>query len=403
MLSTSAPTLGVRTVMIKRPTTYQLNYKMIRLIVTMIVLLGVCTDGSQSAAANPNVSRYDFRYYYLDGSGDHFTGYFYGPNSLYSIGEIIYHQNETTELNDGYYYIYYLSNNYASYYDGQEFITEYYDNDTGKTSNTLYDKTGQAVAIHNLSLANRFTTESGYIYDPSVPSTDAYFGNPDICYSFTPSLSVNFLAAYITDLPYWAQPETLYGSCAAVAGAIIFSYWDRIGFKKLITTDWQTLWPDNTANVPSYVSLINELVIDMNWGNTADEIVAGFQKYASDHGYRNFITVCYAVDEDRTTNWYRFKNTIDSGRPASLGGASTAVHHGFVGRGYWNDGHIVANMGLGTSFKNYRLDWHQTYIGESYSSLKIDAFYDFYSKDKIPPSINMTPILNLLLGTEATH
>lgn len=370
-----------------------------KLIFALILLLCFTNGASESANTTANISRYYFRYYYLDGSGDYFTGYVYALTSLYNIGEIIYHKNETTELIDGYYCINSIINGYASDFEGQEFITAYYDLDTGKTSYTLYDNTGQTVANHILNLTNQFTAESGYVYDPSVPSTDTYFGNSDICYYFTPSQSVNFLATYITDLRYWTQPETLYGCCAAVAGAIIFSYWDRMGFNNLITTkDWQTIWPDNTANIPSYVSFIAEVNNDMNWGETAEEIAAGLMKYASDHGYNKFSVVYYDVDVDRTTAWYSYKNAIDSCRPANLGGASIEVHHGFVGRGYWNDRHIVVNMGLGNSFKNYRLDWNQTYIGKSYSSLKIDAFYDFFYEGPIPRRPNMAPILYLLLG-----
>jgi hypothetical protein len=367
-----------------------------RIIFALILLLYFIIGASESADTTTNVSRYDFKYYYLDGSGDYFAGYIYATTSFYSIGEIIYHKNNTTGLNDGYYCINNINNGYAVDYQGQEVITSYYDADTGKISYTLYGATGQTVADHSLNLNNQFTIESGYVYDPSVPSTDAYFGNPDICYYFTPSQSLNFLAAYITDLRYWSQPETLYGSCAAVAGAIVFSYWDRIGFTNLITTtDWQTLWPDDTSNIPSYVSFIAEVNNDMNWGETAELIVAGFMKYASDHGYNNFSVIYYDVNTYRTTSWYTYKNAIDSGRPAALGGTSMQVDHGFVGRGYWNDGHIVVDMGLGTAFKNYRLDWNQTSEGESYSSLKITALYDFFYEGK--RRSNMAPILQLLL------
>jgi hypothetical protein len=357
------------------------------------MLLVFFTDSSQSVATDYNVSKYNFRYHYLDGSGDYFNGYFYAPSFLYNEGATIYLKDETNGNNYGYYYISIITNGYSSDYSGREVISSYYDADTKKTSYTLYDKIGQTTANHHLNMANVFAVESGYVYDPSIPPTDAYFGNRDVCYYFTPRQSVNFLAAYIADLPYWSQPKTLYGSCAAVGGAIILSHWDRNEFENLIPTDWQNLWPDNTADIPSYVTLISELVQDMNWGATAEDIVAGFKKYTSLHGYKNFVVVFYPVDENRTAYWYRFKNALDSGRPASLGGASKEVHHGFVGRGYWNDGHIVANMGLGTSFLNYRLDWNQTYVGESYSSLKIDAFYDFFYRSRAP----LVPVFHLLL------
>ena len=359
----------------------------------MIILFGFFPDGSLSATAGNNVSMYNFQYYYLNGSGDHFNGYFYAPSFLYTTGEKIYLNDNIKGTNYGYYYIISIIGDYPSDYNGREVITSYYDADSKKTSYTLYDEIGQTGANHSLNLVGAFTAESGYVYDPSVPPTDVYFGHSDVCYYFTPKQSANFLVTYITDLPYWTQPETLYGSCAAVGGAIILSYWDRNGFDNLIATDWQKLWPNDTADIPSYVALISELAEDMNWGETAEDIAAGFKKYASDHGYRRFAVKYYPVDDERTASWSKYKRALNSGRPASLGGASKEVHHGFVGRGYWNDGHIVVNMGLGTFFMNYRLNWNQTYEGESYSSLKIDAFYDFYDQSKI----NFVAPISLLL------
>jgi glutamine amidotransferase-like uncharacterized protein len=96
-------------------------------------------------------SRYDFAFYYGDGSGDYYNGYVYAPTSFQTsspfmaVGTYIYDQPMTMwssglqSLNGGYYYITGVTGGYDSGYDKQSYITSYYDasaNATFQINNT---------------------------------------------------------------------------------------------------------------------------------------------------------------------------------------------------------------------------------------------------------------------------
>jgi len=199
---------------------------------------------SAAAITNPTSSKkvYTFfTYYYTNGSGDYYEGYVYAPTGLLSQGSFIYNQPNTAAfggaaLGSGYYYIYSVADGKDSSYDGQEYISSYYDGDTGKTSDTLHSSPGEKSALHGISVADRRTTaESGYVYDPSVPDSDIYLGNADVCYNFSISdnAKTNFLAAYVTGIRYWNQPEGYiwqWGCCQELAAIQMLSYWDNLDY-----------------------------------------------------------------------------------------------------------------------------------------------------------------------------
>ncbi|MFZ5448197.1 MAG: hypothetical protein ACOZFS_06125 [Thermodesulfobacteriota bacterium] len=351
-----------------------------------------------------NYSQYNFAYNYNDGSGDQYYGYVFAPTAFKTtgpflqVGTKLYNQPQEMGGSSlgGYYEITAINDGYDSTYDHQSYISSYYDGDTGKTSYTLYSTTGSSTATNSLYVADRrYAEESGYVYDPGVPESDDYFGNADICYDFSAASSNdnNFLVQYIPDLSYWAQPTAYPNCCVEVAGALILSYWDQ--YVNLIDTDWQSLWPDNTSDSPtSYGALIGTLAnymgypISGNGGTYVQNCGPGLDSYAADRGYSGFQYVNYDfrdvnnTESYRTTIWQYFTDAIDTGRPVGIsiyyynGGDND---HFVTGRGYWNDGQILVNMGWGTSYTNYALDWFRTnYNGTSYYDAYIYYFVDFY-------------------------
>ena len=335
-------------------------------------------------------SLYDFTYYYGDGSGDLYTGYVYAPAGLLTTGQYLYNQPQSMggQSLGGYYYITGATSGVDPSYDAQEYITSYYDGDTGKTSYTLYSSTGQKTTNHSLYVADRrYTVESGYVYDPSVPSNDAYFGNTDVCYYFSTGSSQgsNFLAVYIADLPYWQRPDIYPYSGSELAGAVVLSYWDKHGYDNLITTDWQSSWPDNSQNSPaSYVSFISTIGSYMNWqdtGTSVDDIGSGLQNYAASWWY-TFTYNYYDVTQDRSTTWSYYKAILNDGRPVIVSlvfnDSSSEVAYSTVSRGYWNDGHVCLYTGFGTSSSNQKVDWNQTSGGTSLATAYVYDILDFY-------------------------
>jgi hypothetical protein len=370
-----------------------------RLLLSLSALV-ICSALAISWAAIPaqasGYSRYDFTYSFTDGSQDKYYGYVFAPTGFLAVGSSLSNQPQTLGGGkiDGYYYITAETTGYDSSYDAQEYITSYYDGNTGKTSYTLYSSTGQQTNDHSLYVADRrYSTEQGYVYDPSVPDDDAFFGNSEVCYYFNPGKDQgnDFLAAYITDLSYWDQPDRYPSSCSEVASAIVLSYWDSHGYSNLILADWQNSWPDDTANSPSsYVNFIGTLAYDMNWtwyGTYVNAIGSGLLKYASSQGYSTSSSgssgFTYKFDDVmdyRSSSWNDYKAAIDAGQPVIVDLWWTAGGHSTVGRGYWNDGHILTDFGWGTGYTNQKIDWFQNYVGYSYWTACVTDFtYLYYS------------------------
>lgn len=367
-------------------------------IVLFVVLLASLLFLASSVLAD-GYSRLDFTYYYNDGSGDKYSGYVFAPTSFEAwlpVGTKLDKQPDPMggAALTGYYCITGVASGYDSSYDAQSYVASYYDGDTGKTSYTLYSTTGQAEATKSLYVADRrYSEESGYVYDPSVPDTDAWFGDLDMCYSFSTSDSTdnNFLVVYVADLPYWNQPSSYPNGCAPEAGAIVLSYWDRKnGYDNLITTDWQTEWPDDTANSPtSYVNFFGEVATDMSWnavdGTQNSKVGPGLTEYAEGQGYDGFWSRLYNVyDSSRSSALGYFTDALDAERPLIIAIYYTVgtklVGHSEVARGYWNNGYYVANTGWGSSSNNDKFYWYNASTSEdlSYDVAYVGAFIDFY-------------------------
>jgi hypothetical protein len=359
------------------------------LVVVALMLLASTVSPS---FGDTSLSLYYFSYYYNDGSGDSYYGLVFAPTGMLYVSERLYTQPESMggqKLSEsfGYYYITAAYSGYDSAYDAMEYILSYYDGDTGKTSYTLHSGSGEKTANTALTVANRrYTAESGYVYDPSVPDNDAYFGDADVCYSFSSSDDTgnNFLAAYITDLPYWDQPSSYPGSCSEVAGATLLSYWDSLGYSNLISTDWQTLWPDNSGyyqdSPASYVTLIGTLATGMNWdyGTYSSDIGPGLQTYARSQGYTNFAYSYYYVSGSRSSGYDAYTAALDAGRPVIVDLVWGEGGHSTVGRGYWNDGQILVDFGWGLDYTNQKVDWKRTSYGSSYSEAMVYDLIYFY-------------------------
>jgi hypothetical protein len=368
-------------------------------------------SGAQGAGAGGDYSQYSFTFNYTDGSGDKYSGFVYAPTSFQTRGDIVVGTklyNQPIEMGGGalggYYDITAVANGYDATYDCQSYITSYYDGDTGKTSYTLDSTTGGTTADTFVYVADRrYTAESGYVYDPSVPASDAYFGSPDVCYSFntgTGTNSVNFLAAYNDSVSgyYWQKPSSYPGSGAEVAAATLLAFADDTinGASNVITTGWQTLWPNNTMDNPtSYVSFIGTLCTDMgfDWTNYVtppSSAGPGILTYIQGQGYST-ITYDYhdLTSGSRSDSWSAFKSAVTS-EPILVFMASPSFSHDYhYGNvlGYWNDGNVAVYWGKGTSFTldgatysypNVKLNFYQTTTGSTQKTAELVSYWYYY-------------------------
>jgi hypothetical protein len=369
----------------------------------LAVWVAVMASGVVPAGAE---TLYSFNFWYSDGSNDAYQGSFYAPDGWLQVGSTI--SNQPAPMGGaalgGSYYIYALQSGYDASMDAQEYITGYYDYDTGyKMSSIIATSTGQTGLTSSYIQVNdrRYSAESGYAYDPSVPSSDAYFGSPDVCYSFNTSTnSANFLASYNSVSGYyWKPPSDYPTSGAEVAAATLAAAADNSSnstyYANMITTDWQTLWPNNTKDSPtSYVSFIGTLCTDMGWvsgsGTPRSSVGPGLLTYIQGQGYST-ATYDYhnLTSGSRSDIWSAFKSAVHD-EPIIVQLASTSFgtgyHYGNV-LGYWNDGHVVVDWDKGTSFTldgasysypNVKLNFYQTTTGSSEKTAELVYYWLFY-------------------------
>jgi hypothetical protein len=149
-------------------------------------------------------SRYDFYYWYSDGSGDCYAGYVYAPTGWLTAGTYLYHQPLPMggAALGGCYYITSATAGYTSAYDKQSYITTYYDyhNSAWTACGVNSDGTATAGSIYvaDRSQAN----ETGYaIYSSSAK----YF---DTATSFTYAASMP-AASQAVWAAYWSQTPGL--------------------------------------------------------------------------------------------------------------------------------------------------------------------------------------------------
>lgn len=366
-----------------------------------VMALGVVPAGAETL--------YSFVFSYPSSSGDSYAGSVYAPDGWFQVGSTIYNQPASmggASLGGGHYEITAVQTGAAAGMDAQEYITGYTDADTGITSFLLATSYGQT-GLTNSSIHvadRRYTAESGYVYDPSVPGSDAYFGSPDVCYSFNTSTnSANFLADYTSvSGKYWKQPSSYPHSGAEVAAATLLADADdssnsAIYYPNLITTDYQTLWPNNTQDNPaSYVSFIGTLCTDMGWtssgGGTPESSVGpGILTYIQGQGYSTFTYAYHDLTSgSRSDSWSAFKSAVSSEpiivHMASPSFTTAGYHYGNV-LGYWNDGNVVVDWGKGTSFTldgatssypNVKLNFYQTTAGSTQKTAELVSYWYFY-------------------------
>src|SRR5208337_4708687 len=130
---------------------------------------------SSSSTLEGGESKYNFTYYYNNGSGDYYTGYVYAPTSFktsgpqLSVGREIYNEPAPmggASLGGSGYYITAITDGYDSSYDKLEYITSYYDSSTSTAYEVLPSASSISTYIDgHIKVQDRSTTdEGGYIY-----------------------------------------------------------------------------------------------------------------------------------------------------------------------------------------------------------------------------------------------
>ncbi len=164
-------------------------------------------------------SRYDFKYFYNNGSGDYYTGYVYAPTSFQTfltVGTYIYDQPMSLwasgyqSLNGAYYYITGVTDGYASSYDKQSYITSYY---CAAVSANLWVNSDDSATASMVYVSDRSTSfESGYVIDGSQSAPFS---------PYTAPVAPSTASASLTS----ASSSTV---SAAESQAIWSSYWSQI-------------------------------------------------------------------------------------------------------------------------------------------------------------------------------
>lgn len=367
--------------------------KLLILALGLLLCLTILTSVAGATATSDSI--YSFTYHYTNGSGDYYNGYVFAPSGWFIAGSTISNQPAEmggASLGGGYYYITSVTSGANSLYDAQEYITSYYDANTGKTTSYIASSTGSTVTTCSLYVADRkITAENGYAYDPSVPTTDPYFGNSDVCYSFSTSSNAGYFLESYTSVPYWEIPTSYRnGSAETAAATLIGDINEAASYFRLITTDsnWQTDWPNYTQDSPtSYVTLIGKLATDMGWtatnGTYASNVESGLTTYIWGQGYTSMnqggslkSTYYNVTAATRASAWTTFTN----GNASSYVGAngcgilelnstafnSSGVTYG-VGHGYWNNGYVVFEE----NGNNYVINWNNPSDGGTKATAEV--------------------------------
>ena len=179
----------------------------------------------------------DYQQYYFTysyGNGDNYSGYGYALAGTYAAGQVLGgYTNETGY--DGSYTIDYVSSGYDSSYDGQVYVTSYYDGDTGYGLTTnIVDGAGSYDqwfdGIHGYSglgseYAHAYDANGGYSFDVSfgggyyeadilgsqLYNFTYYYGNGDNYSGYGYSLAGNYstgqniIASYPNETGYFGS------------------------------------------------------------------------------------------------------------------------------------------------------------------------------------------------------
>jgi len=168
-------------------------------------------------------SRYDFRYYFNNGSGDYYLGYVYAPTSFqadfqFAVGTQIYYQPQSFwsqgyhSLGGAYYELTAITDGFAAAYDKQSYITAYYDADTAQAS--LGVNTNGSATAANIYVADRTADwEQGYAISGANYA------------SFSPYVEADVILA--AGSPVVSRPAPAPAPAAARSRAQWAAYWGR--------------------------------------------------------------------------------------------------------------------------------------------------------------------------------
>lgn len=148
--------------------------------------------GATSSSESGSYSRYDFNYYFNDGSGDYYRGYVYAPTSFQTsgpvlqVGQMLYNEPEPMggAALGGYYYITGITDGYDSSYDKQSYITFYYDASSQSTIDVNTSTTLLSYVNGHIHVNDRTSSDEG-----------GYAINGASYAYFTPYISVNVSTA----------------------------------------------------------------------------------------------------------------------------------------------------------------------------------------------------------------
>jgi len=151
-------------------------------------------------------SRYNFYYWYSDGSGDCYAGYVYAPTGWFTAGTYLYYQPLPMggAALEGCYYITSATAGYTSAYDKQSYITTYYDYHNSAWTACGVNQDGSTTA-GSIYLADRSqANETGYaIYSSSAKYFDI---STSAAFTYAASMPAASQAVWAA---YWSQAPGL--------------------------------------------------------------------------------------------------------------------------------------------------------------------------------------------------
>jgi hypothetical protein len=149
-------------------------------------------------------SRYNFYYWYSDGSGDCYAGYVYAPTGWFTAGTYLYHQPLPMggAALGGSYYITSATAGYTSAYDKQSYISTYYDYHNSAWTACGVNQ-GGATTAGSIYVADRSqAAETGYaIYSSSAKYFDTATSAAFTYAASLPAASQAVWAAYWSQTP----------------------------------------------------------------------------------------------------------------------------------------------------------------------------------------------------------
>jgi hypothetical protein len=151
-------------------------------------------------------SRYNFYYWYSDGSGDCYAGYVYAPTGWFTADSKIYYQPLPMggAALGGCYYITSATAGYTSAYDKQSYITTYYDYHNSAWTACGVNKDGSTTAGSSYLADRSQAAETGYaVYGSQAKSFDT---SSSAALTYSASMPAYSQAVWEA---YWSQAADL--------------------------------------------------------------------------------------------------------------------------------------------------------------------------------------------------